>query len=60
MAKKMTKKQSAEMYRLMKRIHRLKATRKQQSRYMVLARQHRQETFDGVDVTVRETEAAKA
>jgi hypothetical protein len=37
----MTKKETAEMYRLMKRIHRLKATRKEQSRYMALCRQER-------------------
>ena len=36
---KLTAKEKAEMYRLMRRVHRLKATRTEQSRYMVLSRQ---------------------
>ncbi len=34
----LTKKESAEMYRLMKLVHRLKATRREQERYQDLSR----------------------
>lgn len=36
---KLTVKQRKEMYRLMRLVHRLKATRTQQNRYLVLSRQ---------------------
>ena len=42
---KLTTKERAEMYRLSKRVHRLKATRKEQSRYILLSmRANRKET----------------